>query len=325
MISENNNLNSESQIIDELQILFKSSKGRLGIGDDAAVIEHNQLISTDAMVEGVHFIRGKVTWGEVAYKLFASNASDIAAMGGYVTGYTLTLSLPEYWTNTDLKAFIAGVRLFLTDHPADLLGGDTVRSKEFFASVTVFGRTSGRPWLRANAKEGDFIYCTGTLGDSKLWLNRELGKASLPLQDPEYFRNRHYKPFPRNNLVPFLKKFNITSAMDISDGLIEDLQKLCKASSTNFYIDGDSIPISEQQVGIANLLEHKIYYQREALIGGEDYELLFTSPESIDETSLMNNTVRITRIGRLLSAKDHSFILHAGQRLKPNQFKGFQH
>ena len=322
---KNNKLNSESQIIDDLKVLFESSKGRIGIGDDAAVIEHNQLISTDAMVEGVHFIRGKATWEEVAYKLFASNASDIAAMGGFVTGYTLTLSLPEYWTNTDLKSFIAGVRLFLKDYPADLIGGDTVRSKEFFASVTVIGRTNSQAWLRANAQEGDFIYCTGTLGDSKLFLNRELGKKSLPLQDLEYFRNRHYKPSPRNNIVPFLKKFNITSAMDISDGLVEDLQKLCKASQTSFYLDGNSIPISEKKIGIDNVLEHKIYYQREGLIGGEDYELLFTCPEPLNEEVLQNDLVPITRIGRLLSAKDQSFILHAGERLSPEQFKGYQH
>jgi len=320
-----NKLNSESQIIDDLKVLFESSKGRIGIGDDAAVIEHNQLISTDAIVEGVHFIRGKATWEEVAYKLFASNASDIAAMGGFVTGYTLTLSLPEYWTNADLKSFIAGIRLFLKEYPADLLGGDTVKSKEFFASVTVLGRIHSAPWLRSSAKEGDFIYCTGTLGDSKLWLNRELKKQRLPLRDLEYFRNRHYKPSPRNNMVPFLKNFNITSAMDISDGLVEDLQKLCKASQTSFYLDGNSIPISEKQIGIENVLEHKIYYQREALIGGEDYELLFTCPEPLDEEVLKNDIVQITRIGRLLSAKDQSFILHAGERLSLDQFKGYQH
>ncbi|MGL5955190.1 MAG: thiamine-phosphate kinase [Brevinema sp.] len=321
---KNNQILSESQIIEELKVLFESGTGRLGIGDDAAVLERNQLVSTDAIVEGIHFIKGKASWDDVAYKLFASNASDIAAMGGYVSAYTLTLSLPEYWTSSEFRSFLSGVRTFLNDYPADLVGGDTVRSKEFFASVTVFGQAH-QPWLRSQAQVGDFIYCTGTLGDSRLYLNKILGIPSLPIKNERYFHQRHYRPNPRNHWTNYLRRYPISSAMDISDGLIEDLQKLCRASKTSFCIEADALPLSEEQIGIDNIQEHRIFYQKEALIGGEDYELLFTSAEIINEELALQDGVKISRIGRILSAKDPSFIIYNKNRCLPNQFKGYEH
>ncbi len=312
----------ESKIIEDLKILFESSHN-VGIGDDAAIIGRGQLIATDAVVEGVHFIRGEASWADVAYKLFASNASDIASMGGVVTGYTLTLSIPEYWEYDNFKSFVSGIRDFLNDHPAELVGGDTVRSKEFFASVTVLGHVNSRPWLRSNTQVGDFIYCTGTLGDSKLYLNKLLNEKYLPMKNEEYFKNRHYRPTPRTKLVPFLRRHNITSAMDISDGLIEDLQKLCKTSKTSFCVEADSVPLNEEQIGLDNFQEHRFFYQREALIGGEDYELIFTSPEILLDEEI--DGVRISRIGRILSPMDPSFITYNHQRHTPDKFKGYEH
>ncbi|MGL4676892.1 MAG: thiamine-phosphate kinase [Brevinema sp.] len=323
-MSKKNRILLESQIIEELKILFESGNGRVGIGDDTAVLERNQLISTDAIVEGIHFMREKASWDDVAYKLFVSNASDIAAMGGYVSAYTLTLSLPEYWTSLEFHSFLSGVRAFLNDYPADLVGGDTVRSKEFFASVTVLGQV-GRPWLRSQAQVGDFIYCTGTLGDSRLYLNKILDFPSLPIKNERYFHQRHYRPTPRNNWVSYLKRYPISSAIDISDGLIEDLQKLCRASKTSFCIEADALPLSEEHIGIENLQEHKIFYQKEALIGGEDYELIITSAEIMDEALALQHGIKISRIGRILSEKDPSFIIYNKNRCLPNQFKGYEH
>lgn len=313
---------TENQLIESLQVLFESKHiGRVGIGDDAAILENGQIISTDAMVEGVHFLKDHVDWADIAYKLFASNASDIAAMGGQVTAYTLTLSIPESWKDIDIKTFFNGVKSFLNEFPADLVGGDTVFSKQFFASVTVFGYVK-HPWLRSSAQVGNFIYCTGTLGDSRLWLNKILNTSPLPLANENYFKNRHYRPTPRLKWVSFLRQYSITAAMDISDGLIEDLQKLCKSSQTSFCIEAESLPLSEEQIGIANLQEHHKFYLQNALVGGEDYELLFTSPELITET---NTDIKITRIGRILSQKDDSFIILDNKRMFPNNFKGYEH
>ena len=325
MIINNNELKSELNIIEELKNIFEPSNNYIGIGDDAAVLEHNILVSTDAMVEGVHFLRSEASWDDVAYKLFASNASDIAAMGGYPTAYTLTLSLPHYWTNQDHKMFLSGIKDFLQEFPADLIGGDLVRSKEFFASVTVLGKSVSTPCLRSTAKEGDFIYCTGTLGDSRLWLNKIVQKNTLPILDEDYFKKRHYRPTPRIEWIQTLKRFPLNSLMDISDGLVEDLQKLCRASKKSFYIDGDPIPLSEEAIGINNLKEHKSYYQKEALIGGEDYELLFTSPEIINEAELLKENIKISRIGRILPLQEQSFISLQGKQHKASEFKGFEH
>ncbi len=291
-----------------------------GIGDDAAVLKGGQVISTDAVVEGVHFIRGEAEWGDVAYKLFASNASDMAAMGAKPEAYTLALSIPKYWTETDFRAFTAGIRDFLADYPAVLAGGDTVSSREFFASVTVVGSVSSKMWLRSGASAGDYIYCTGTLGDSRLYLNKILNQTVLPVKDEEYFKMRHYRPSPRTALVDSLNRYNISAAMDISDGLIEDIQKLCAASDVSFCIDAERIPLSREQIGEGNINEHKLFYQKEALIGGEDYEILFTSPDIIDFSP-----VPITRIGRVISPKDGSFVMYNGKRHLPDEFKGYEH
>jgi len=321
----NKDIKLELRIIDELKVLFEVSSGRIGIGDDAAVIEHNQLLSSDAMVEGVHFLKDKSSWKEIAYKLFVSNASDMAAMGGFATGYLLTLSIPKYWTNQDFRQFVSGIKLFFQYFPADLLGGDTIHSNEFFASVTVIGKSYNRPWLRSGAKVGDFIYCTGNLGDSKLWLNKELNQNLLPFDDQKYFRMRHYYPTPRVSWISALNKYKITSAIDISDGLVEDLYKLCNESAVNFYIDSELLPLSINEIGKHNYNEHKVFYQKEALIGGEDYELIFTSPEVLDEAKLLSEGVKATRIGRILPAQESSLILWNRGRYGVKDFEGYRH
>ncbi|MGL4367468.1 MAG: thiamine-phosphate kinase [Brevinemataceae bacterium] len=321
---QNSSLKNELEIIADLKVLFESSKG-IGIGDDTAVINGNQLVATDAVVENVHFIKNKAEWKEVAYKLFASNASDIAAMGGIPISYTLALSLPKYWKNQDLQSFISGIRLFFKDFPGELIGGDLVRSNEFFASVTVIGKALNKPWLRSSAQKGDFIYCTGTLGDSKLWLDKELKTKFLPMKDLAYFHKRHYYPTPRLDYVSTLNKFRISSAIDISDGLVEDLIKLCRASEVNFYLDADSLPLNIEKIGKENFQEHQNYYKKNALIGGEDYELLFTSPEILNEEELQKKGIFITQIGRILSAQEISKIFWKKSHHSPDEFRGFQH
>lgn len=309
---------TESQIIGILRGAFSPSKGSLGIGDDAAILPNGLMVSTDACVEGVHFLKNKATWAEAAYKLFASNGSDMAAMGGQAEGYFLSLGMPFDWTDEALYSFIEGIRLFLDENPAQLLGGDIVKSPVFFGSVTVFGKPFAQPWLRTGAKEGDHIYVTGTLGCSRLYLHRVLGNDTLPLADEAYFRGRHYKPTPRNLWAQEIaQKMKVHAAMDISDGLVEDLSKLCAASGVNFSLDASLIPMAVPHIGEDNFAAHRPDYLKEALIGGEDYELIIVSPHSAEGLPL-------TRVGTITNNKTNTVLFNNIQH-PAHEFKGYSH
>lgn len=315
----------ESQIINKLQSLFSTRPACIGIGDDAAVLENGLMVSTDACVEGVHFLRGEASWAEVAYKLFASNGSDMAAMGGKAESYFLSLGIPFDWTDTDLENFIEGIRTFLSDYPANLLGGDIVRCPVFFGAVTVMGRAFNQPWLRSGAKKGDYIYVTGTLGDSRLYLNKVLDNNVLPFTDNSYFRDRHYKPSPRSSWAEIIaKQLKVHAAMDISDGLVEDLRKLCSLSQCFFNIDASLLPISEEQIGLDLIKTQKKSYLREALIGGEDYELIIISPDDITSQEALQMGIKLTNIGNICGDGENS-ILFNGSLLPSSQFKGYSH
>lgn len=309
---------TESQIIGMLRGSFPASQGCLGIGDDAAILPNGLMVSTDACVEGVHFLRNKATWAEAAYKLFASNGSDMAAMGGQAEGYFLTLGMPFDWTDEDLHSFIEGIQMFLSENPSQLLGGDIVKSPVFFGSVTVFGKPFGKPWLRTGAKEGDNIYVTGTLGCSRLYLHEVLGNAALPLADKAYFRSRHYKPTPRSLWAQEIaKQMPVHAAMDISDGLVEDLTKLCAASGVNFTLDASLIPMAVNHIGKDNFAAHRWDYLKEALIGGEDYELIIISPHSAEGLPL-------TKVGAITSNKTNAVLFNNIQH-PAHEFKGYSH
>ncbi|MGL5253515.1 MAG: thiamine-phosphate kinase [Brevinema sp.] len=316
-------MRSEKEIIARLQSVFSAEIGQTGIGDDAAILENGQLISTDAVSDGVHFLSTHATWQEVAYKLFASNGSDMAAMGGRAESYFLNLGIPHNWTDNELDSFIEGIELFLKDHPAVLLGGDTVRCPVFFASVTVLGHAFGKPWLRTGAKTGDNIYVTGTLGDSRLYLHHILEKNQLPLEDLDYFRRRHYQPTPRSEWAKVLSQtMSIHASMDISDGLVEDLSKLCGASKCCFHLKAEHLPLNISKIGKKN---SEIYYQQyltEALIGGEDYELIIISPDEPDQAQKQG--VALTKIGQIIDG-DANTIQMFDKTYDTTYFKGYSH
>ncbi|MGL5721357.1 MAG: thiamine-phosphate kinase [Brevinema sp.] len=315
-------MKTEKQIIAGLQAMFPARATNIGIGDDAAILQNNLLVSTDAVSDGVHFLSSHATWQEVAYKLFASNGSDMAAMGGEAQSYFLSLGIPHDWTDTQLDAFTQGTRQFLTDHPAALMGGDIVRCPVFFASVTVLGMPFTEPWLRTNAKVGDNIYVTGTLGDSRLYLHHILGSNQLPLDDMPYFRARHYCPTPRSQWAKFISQtMKVHAAMDVSDGLVEDLSKLCEASQCGFMLDGDSIPLSIDKIGNNNYKKYHQQYLTESLIGGEDYELIIISPDQPDEAQKLG--VPLTKVGKIL--EDGASIQLLGQQYDTTYFKGYSH
>lgn len=266
----------------------------LGIGDDAAVISprgKQTLLATDMMVEGVHFDLDWTTPYQAGFKLVSVNVSDIYAMGGRPRFLLLNFAAGE---NTDIKVFkrlFDGVELALKTYNITLIGGDIASSGEMVLSATVIGH-SDRILRRCGARRGDNIYVTGRLGDAAAGLelmkiiNRpvEIEKnrtTDFPLKWDiiKSLIERHLMPVARRP-VKFADK--ASSMIDISDGLLLDLSRICAESKTGARIFLEKIPISDGLLKAAEYLgtpPHEL-----ALGGGEDYELLFTAParEKVD-------------------------------------------
>ena len=241
-----------------------------GIGDDGAVLQPDvdrELVTViDTLVAGVHFPMATAAF-DVGYRAVAVNLSDIAAMGARPRWMTLALTLPS--ANEDwLQHFAEGLREAAAQHGVGLVGGDTTSGDCLVVSVEIIGDvTAGAALLRSGANVGDTIYVTGSIGDAAAGL--ELINSGLP---DEYLSVRFLRPTARVAYGQSLVG-HATAAIDISDGLFGDLQKLISSSNTGAEIDLQSLPLS------AALQEHfDIAAQREfALAGGDDYELCFTA------------------------------------------------
>ncbi len=255
----------------------KDSKIELSIGDDAAVIgnfDNLQVVTTDAMVDKVHFVVDQVDMRNLGWKALAVNYSDIASMGCKPVYSVVTLGLRPDILVEQLEHLYLGFSDLLNIYGGELVGGDIVRSETFFISVTVVGSTDKPQTMqRKTAVPGDVIAVTGELGSSdaglKLLLNSELPKSS-------HFYEAHYLPKPRIPEGISLLDMGIKTGMDISDGLVNDLKKICLASKVNATINIDDIPVHK------DLKKHfPNEYKEMAISGGEDYELLITGHESL--------------------------------------------
>lgn len=258
---------------------FKSLRRdvQLGIGDDCALltVAEKQLlaISTDTLVSGVHFL-ADIDPADLGYKALAVNLSDLAAMGADPAWLSLALTLPDV-NETWLKAFSDSLFEQLNYYGMQLIGGDTTRGP-LSMTLTINGLIpAGRALTRAGARIGDWIYVTGMLGDSAAGL--AILQDRLTVSDPtarEYLLARHLRPQPRVLQGQALRDL-ASSAIDISDGLISDLQHVLKASECGARIELDELPMS-QALTVNTDAEQAL---RWALSGGEDYELCFTVPE----------------------------------------------
>lgn len=250
----------------------------LGIGDDCAVSEvpagELLLTTTDMLLEDVHFRRDWTSLHQLGRKCVAVNVSDISAMGGTVRHLYLGLGVPVDMAVVELDELLAGVLEAAADYGADLAGGDTCASSgPLVISVTAEG-TIPRDMAvrRGGARPGDFIYVSGSLGDSALAL-RELQSGRMPAP---FLAARHHDPTARAALGGRLAREHLVTAMiDVSDGLLADLGHLQRASNCGARIDGAVLPLSAD---FAEALVAEPDLFRLVLSGGEDYELLFTSP-----------------------------------------------
>ena len=256
--------------------------GAFGLDDDAAALRPDGsdiVVTTDAIVEGVHFLPDDPP-DTIARKALRVNLSDLAAKGATPAGFVLTLALrspDEAW----LKPFAAALGEDAAQFSCPLLGGDTVSTPgPLMISVTAFGRVPpGRMVHRSGAKTGERVMVTGTIGDAALGLAiLRGGKVHAATSDKaarEALIGRYRVPQPRTALAEIVRDY-ASAAMDVSDGLAGDLTKLCGVSGVSAVIDMASIPLSE---AATDLLSRGIVGLETLIAGGDDYEILCTLPE----------------------------------------------
>lgn len=258
--------------------------GVVGPGDDAAVIPIASLtkaagqngfllVSTDTIVEDVHFSTSISSPSDIGWKLAAVNISDIAAMGGnplYATiSCELTSSTEEKWADE----LYAGLQEAFSKYDVHLIGGDTVCGKEISLGLTIFGISPEHPILRGGAREGDDIWVSGEIGGAAIGLKQGL---EARCKDSEFLK-RHRRPEPRVHLGSLLAQHRLASSMiDVSDGLIADAGHLAEMSARHFVVHLEKVPFAQSA----------LLNQAEMLVGGDDYELLFTSEKKNRELIL---------------------------------------
>ena len=282
----------EFGLIDHLtkNIKLKNENTIKGVGDDAAVIDMGdkyQLVSTDLLVEGVHFDLGYMPLKHLGYKSVAVNVSDICAMNGDAKQITVGLAMSNRFTVEALDELYAGIYLACEHYGVDLVGGDTTSSTSgLMISVTVLGEVEKENVVyRSGAKINDLVICTGDLGAAYLGLQllnreKEMFNENPTLQPDlsgnDYVLKRQLKPEAGVKYIKILKDLDIipTSMIDISDGLSSEVLHLSKSSKVGITIHEDKIPVDYTTMNLAN--EFNMNPITCALSGGEDYELLFT-------------------------------------------------
>lgn len=245
----------------------------LGIGDDAAVVsvpaDRRLVVAMDTIVEGVHFPSGTDA-ADIGYRSLAVNLSDLAAMGALPAWMTLSLSLPrpdEKW----LEHFSSGLFDLAQRWDVALVGGDTIKGP-MVITVQVAGWVEPDRWLaRSGASPGDQLYVSGVPGEAAAGL--AVIQRHLAGNEADFLRQRFLRPVPRLALGRELRSF-ASAAMDVSDGLLTDLDKLCGASNCGARVDIDSIPVSASMRSLFDDAACVDY----ALAGGDDYEIIFTVP-----------------------------------------------
>jgi len=282
----------EFGLIDHItkEINVKNPTSVKGIGDDAAVIDMGdkyQLVSTDLLVEGVHFDLAYMPLKHLGYKAVAVNVSDICAMNGDAKQITVGLAMSNRFTVEALEELYSGINLACEKYGVDVVGGDTTSSTSgLMISITVLGEIEKEKiTYRSGAKVNDLVVCTGDLGAAYLGLQlltreNEMFKENPTIQPDlsgnDYVLGRQLKPEAGIKYIKILKELEIipTSMIDISDGLSSEVLHLAKSSGVGITIHEDKIPVDYTAMNLANEFNMNPIFC--AINGGEDYELLFT-------------------------------------------------
>ena len=272
----------------------------LGIGDDCALLSPTPgrllAVSSDMLVEDRHFFAGAEPFA-LGHKCLAVNLPDLAAMGAAPLGFTLALSLPAAAPDW-LDAFSRGLFALADAHGCELVGGDTTRGP-LNVCITIFGELEpGRALRRDAARAGDDIWISGTLGDARLWLAARRSEVALDAADHAATAERMHAPTPRVALGRLLAQGGLAhAALDISDGLVGDLNHILAASRVGAVLDVDALPS-----GPALQRQPRTLRRRFAAAGGDDYELCFTAPVARREAILAAgeaSATAVTRVGSI--------------------------
>ncbi|HUP13873.1 MAG TPA: thiamine-phosphate kinase [Niastella sp.] len=297
-------------------IEIQNASSVLGVGDDAAVIDHfgkQTVISTDLLIEGVHFDLMYTPLKHLGYKSVIVNLSDIYAMNATPTQITVSIGFSNRFSVEAISEFYEGIYAACDKYGVDLIGGDTTTSqKGFVISVTAIGEVKPGNYVRRNtAQKGDLICCSGDLGAAYvglLFLEREKQiylespKVQPDLEGESYVIGRLLKPEARKDIVEFLETQNIipTAMMDISDGLSSEILHICEQSQLGCVLYEEKLPIAEEMRKAA--FKFEIDPTACALSGGEDYELLFTMKQSDYEKIVLNEQISV--IGYMTDAAE---------------------
>ncbi len=309
-----------------------------GVGDDAAVISVSDdealLVTTDALLEGVHFSLMYTPLMHLGYKAVMVNLSDIYAMNGRAEQITVTIAVSNRFPLEALEELYAGIKKACDIYKVDLIGGDTTTSLSgLVISVTALGRAKKSDIVyRSGAKENDLLVVTGDLGAAYMGLQilereKEVFRTNPNIQPDldgnDYLLERQLKPEARKDIIKLLKDLDVkpTSMIDISDGLASEVFHLCKSSKTGCTVYDEKVPIDAKTSVAA--IDFNIDPITAALNGGEDYELLFTISQS-DYDKIAGNP-HLTVIGHMTDVNSGINLVDKNGSLLPLKAQGWNH
>jgi thiamine-monophosphate kinase len=303
----------EFGLINHLTQHFKleQSSSTKGIGDDAAVLDFGKqktLVSTDMLLEGIHFDLAYIPFKHLGYKAIQVNLSDIYAMNGIASQVTVSIGLSSRFPLEAIEELYEGIQIACKKYGVDLVGGDTSSSKQgLIISVTSIGSADEKAiCYRDGAEEGDLICVSGDLGAAYIGLQLLEREKQIFLENPniqpdlegkDYIVERQLKPEARKDIIEYLRSIKVkpTAMIDISDGLASEIKHICKASQKGCHIYEEKIPIDPMTYDTAR--EFGIDPTTCALNGGEDYELLFTIKQA--DYDKIKNSPDISVIGHI--------------------------
>ncbi|MFM2145697.1 MAG: hypothetical protein RL732_533 [Bacteroidota bacterium] len=306
-------------------IELQNASSIVGVGDDAAVIDHfgkQTVVTTDLLIEGIHFDLAYTPLKHLGYKSVVVNLSDVYAMNAQPTQVTISIGISNRFPVEALDEFYEGVYSACEKYGVDVVGGDTSSSqKGFIISITALGEVTPGNFVKRNgAQQGDLLCCSGDLGAAYvglLFLEREKKiflenpRIQPDLEGESYVIGRLLKPEARKDIIDFFQEKEIlpTSMMDISDGLSSEILHICEQSGVGCLLYEEKLPIAEDLRRAAYKFE--LDPTACALSGGEDYELLFTIRQSDYEKIVLNEQISV--IGHMTDAAQGAQILTKGE------------
>ena len=329
----------EFGLIDDLtqHIQIYNTNTVKGVGDDAAIIQNDgevTVVSTDMLIEGIHFDLMYTPLKHLGYKSVVVNVSDIFAMNAVPTQITVSIAVSNKYSLEALREFYEGIHLACKMYKVDLIGGDTTSSPKGMAiSITALGQAKKEDIVYRNgAKKGDIICVTGDLGASYLGLQILEREKQVYLAHPgvqpeldksQYLIERQLKPEAQAGAIEYFKKMDIkpTAMIDVSDGLASEIIHICKQSGTGAFIEEGKVPLHPDTERTA--LEFNLDPITCALHGGEDYELLFT----IDEKDLekIRFMPEVFIIGEITDLSEGITLHTTGGNIHPITEQGWNH